>query len=72
MTEQEMMDWIDNQDYESLLRKWRHAPSGDPLFVGGEVTKHYVKRMNKLREATGDNGVAASKNVGWGHVGPGP
>lgn len=55
---------IDNADYESLLCRWRFAPIGDPLFYG-EIGEYYSKVMLSKREATPDNGVSASKKVGW-------
>jgi hypothetical protein len=53
---------IDAMDYEQLLRKWRFAPAGDPLFVG-ETGDYYSKRMKALRNTV--DHVAASKHIGW-------
>lgn len=62
----EMKDWIDNADYESLLRKWRFAKVGDTLFQG-ELGKYYsdvmFRKRNVLEHA---EQVRISKSVGWG------
>ena len=56
---------IDNMDYESMLRRWRYAPVGDPMFQG-EVGEYYSKVMKEKREKVGGaEHVRASKNVGW-------
>ena len=58
-------DWIDKASYETLLRKWRFAPTGDP-FLQGEVGEYYSKVMFEKRDALPhDQQVRASKNVGW-------
>lgn len=54
--------WIDNTSYQDLLRKWRFAPLGDPMFQG-EIGEYYEKVMAEKRK-TADH-VQASKNVGW-------
>lgn len=53
---------IDAMSYEQLLKKWRFAKAGDPLFVG-ETGDYYGKRMNALRDTV--DHVAASKHIGW-------
>jgi hypothetical protein len=63
MTE-EQKRWIDNASYETLLRKWRFAPVGDPMFQG-EDGAYYSKVMFAKRDAAPDAAVRASKNVGW-------
>lgn len=37
--------WIDNANYEQLLRRWRFAPSGDEIFQGesGQYYKEVMK-----------------------------
>ena len=61
----EQKKWIDDSSYETLLRKWRFAPSGDPL-LQEEVGEYYAGVMFKKKAAIGDSGaVAASKAVGW-------
>lgn len=63
--EQETKAWIDGASYESLLRRWRNAPVGDPMFQG--VTgKYYADVMTAKRAEVGNAAhVAASKSVGW-------
>ena len=57
---------IDESSYETLLRKWRFAPSGDPIFEG-ETGKYYAEVMfRKKRALPAGEAVTASKNVGWG------
>lgn len=56
---------IDSEDYESLLRRWRFAPAGSPMFQG-ELGDYYAKVMQEKREAVGQQEhVRASKNIGW-------
>jgi len=58
-----LIEWIDAASYEDLLRMWRFAPAGDPLFKG-EVGAHFAEVMTKRRAETPDNGVSASKRLG--------
>jgi len=57
--------WIDEADYESLLRKWRHAVAGDPFFQG-EAGDYYAAVMKRRADSLpqGER-VRASKAVGW-------
>ena len=55
---------IDEQDYESLLRRWRFSPCGDELFIG-ESGEYYKKRMNELRARDPHEAALASKRIGW-------
>jgi len=64
MSFEEMKKWIDNASYEELLRKWRFEPSGSPWFKD-EIGKYYSGKMSEKRETTNDNGVSASKRIGW-------
>ncbi len=64
MTEQEMKNWIDKACYEDLLRKWRHAPSGN-LFFQGKVGDYYSKVIEKKRAENPCAAVSASKRIGW-------
>jgi len=57
-------NWIDNASYEDLLQKWRYAPVGNEIFQG-ETGEYYSKVMAEKRAKTDDNGVSASKSVGW-------
>ena len=45
--------WIDSATYEELLRKWRFAPSGDPLFQG-QTGDYFNSVMRKRRAEVGD------------------
>ena len=57
--------WIDGSLYQTLLSKWRFAPSGDPMFQG-ELGEYYQKVMFEKRDALPHaQQVQASKNVGW-------
>lgn len=56
--------WIDAASYEMLLRRWRFAPVGDPMFAG-EIGNYYEEVMMRKKAETGDNGVSASKAIGW-------
>ena len=59
------MEWVKNASYESLLRRWRFAPLGDPAFVG-KTGEMFSQRLNEERaKLTHDERVAVSKKVGW-------
>ena len=60
----EQKNWIDESPYGNLLTRWRFAQVGDPIFQG-EVGEYYKKVMFEKRDALPDNGVSASKNIGW-------
>lgn len=63
--EKEMKNWIDNSDYESLLKKWRFAIAGD-MFFQGEIGKYYSNVMfRKRNELDSAEQVRISKAVGW-------
>ena len=65
MNATDMKKWIDEASYESLLHRWRFAPSGDPYFQG-EVGEHYTEKMKEKRAAVSDaDAVMASKRMGW-------
>lgn len=56
---------IDNMNYEDLLRLWRNAPAGHPMFQG-ETGDYYSKVMAEKRKQVGDAAhTAASKHIGW-------
>jgi hypothetical protein len=59
-----MKDWIDSADYQSLLEKWRFAPTGSPWFQGA-VGKYYSEVMFRKKAKAGAGAVAASKAIGW-------
>lgn len=57
--------WIDSASYEDLLRMWRKAPPGSPLFQG-ETGQYYSLVMDKKRSIVGTREhVRASKSIGW-------
>lgn len=60
----EQKAWIDNASIMELLRKWRHAPVGDPSFQG-DVGDYYQEVMTAKRSADNAAWVAASKSIGW-------
>jgi len=58
--------WIDQADYETLLRRWRFAKVGDPIF-DGVSGGHFAREMKKKREALSpEEATAISKRIGWG------
>lgn len=64
MTDEEKK-WIDDASYIELLRRWRTAPSGDPMFQG-DTGAYYQKIMLKRKREIGQAGhVQASKEIGW-------
>jgi len=65
MTFEQMKDEIDKMDYESMLRRWRSAPTGDPFFQG-DTGDYYSKVMAEKRSEVGsDAHVSVSKSIGW-------
>lgn len=56
--------WIDTASYEDLLRRWRFSPSGTSWFQG-DTGAYYSAQLAKKRAETPDNGVSASKRIGW-------
>ena len=51
--------------YESLLDRWRFAPTGSPWFQGA-VGVYYAEVMKRKRIGVGnDEHVRASKSIGW-------
>lgn len=67
MTNKAMLKWIENASYEDMLRKQRYAPLGDPFFDNSnhEICNAWNDAFIIKREETGDNGVGASKRIGW-------
>jgi len=65
MTTEDMKRWIDEAEYEQLLRRWRNSPGGDPIFQG-EIGQYYSRVMATKRAEVGDEGAfMASKKIGW-------
>lgn len=56
---------IDAMTYEQLLRQWRFAPLGDPMFQG-EQGEYYSTRMEDKRLEVGpEEHTRVSKLIGW-------
>ena len=56
---------INRMTYYELLKRWRFASTGDPLFQG-EIGEYYAKKMKEKREQiTADEHVNTSKAIGW-------
>lgn len=62
----EIKEQIDSFSYEELLKKWRFATSGDPIFQGASGF-YYAERMLQLRNEEGglQRHVRTSKAIGW-------
>jgi len=57
---------INEMTYEEMLRRWRFAPAGDPLFAG-DTGDYFEKVMQEKKQAAGPGAaVAISKGIGWG------
>jgi hypothetical protein len=60
-----MKQWINNQNYETLLRRWRFAEYDDPYFQG-EIGQYYKDVMfTKKSLLSNSECVSISKRVGW-------
>ena len=56
---------IDEMDYESMLRLWRFASVGHPMFQG-ETGDYYARSMREKSEKISDSErISASKSIGW-------
>ena len=51
---------IDSMSQEELCRKWRFAPSGDPM-LQGEAGEYFAKRLKEAGGFTPE----ISKRIGW-------
>ena len=60
--DKELLEFINTASDEELLRRWRFAPAGDPIFIG-KAGEAYVKAMKKLQATKGFSTI--SKRVGW-------
>ena len=57
--------WIDSASYQQLLRRWRFAPVGDPLFQG-DTGKYFSDKLATRKAEVGQSEhVGASKAIGW-------
>lgn len=59
----EQKQWIDRADLTELLRKWRFAGPGDPLFQG-DTGAYFEQVMRTKRDADNEAWVQASKQAG--------
>lgn len=56
---------IDEMGYASMLRIWRYAPVGHPMFQG-ETGQYFIKVMKAKRAQVGPaEHTRASKAIGW-------
>ena len=56
---------IDGMNYEQMLRRWRFAPIGDPLFQG-EAGDYFAEVMtSKKNKLSHEEQVKVSKEIGW-------
>lgn len=62
--EVQFKSWIDAQSYQGLLQRWRFSKPGDLIFIG-PIGDYYKARLTYMRDLEPDNGVRASKNIGW-------
>jgi len=60
MMSDKLKEQIDNMTREEMARKWRFAPSGDPM-LQSETGTYFQKRFNSL----GGFSPAISKKIGW-------
>ena len=61
----EFNERIDEASYDSLLRRWRFAIPGDPIFQG-EAGKYYAKVLGEAKKEIGNyEHVKISKRIGW-------
>ena len=53
---------IDSATYAELLKKWRFAPSGDPMFQG-DTGEYFSLVMHRKRICV--DFIQISKDIGW-------
>lgn len=57
--------WIDDATCYELLKRWRHAPIGDPI-LQEDTGEYYKRKLGEMRERIGDvQWSRLSKTVGW-------
>ena len=54
---------IDSMDYEALLRLWRYASAGHPLFKG-DTGDYYSKILAEKKVQAGNSASTISKSIG--------
>ena len=60
----EQKRWIDNANYEQLLKRWRFADNDDIFY--GDAGDYYKNVMSDMRDKVGHTeAVACSKRIGW-------
>lgn len=65
MIDLRLKEKIDSMDYKAMLRAWRFAPPGEPMFQG-ETGEYFVEVMGRRRQEIGDEeAVRISKRIGW-------
>lgn len=57
--------WIDKAQYIDLLRRWRFAPAGDPIFQNEAGDYYTLKMKARRREIGGRAHTRISKAIGW-------
>lgn len=65
MTEEELKAFIDNSSYYTLLKKWRFADLGDPIFTGPLGEYYQTVMFDKRDKVGGDEACQISKAIGW-------
>ena len=53
---------IDAKSHYELLKRWRYAPSGNPMFQGASG-EYWGKRMQEMREKDPAQAVQNSKDL---------
>lgn len=65
LSDDQMIEWINNASYLELLTKWRKTTIPSRWFVG-RVGDHFTRVFYAKKDATSEaDRVAASKQVGW-------
>lgn len=57
-------EWIDNASLEQLVRRWRFALAGDPMFEG-ETGDYFTQVLIAKKHKSPEAFTAASVQVGW-------
>jgi len=66
MIDPKVKEFVETASYESMLRLVRYAPVGTEFFtMDDETFAYWNEQFAAKRAATGDNGVSASKAIGW-------
>lgn len=66
MIDPKVKEFVEATNYRGMLRRQRFAPLGSKFFTMDKDTwEYWTEQFNAKRAATGDNGVADSKAIGW-------